>query len=46
VYDKFGQEDSIITYWWEDPALKDELEGAMNNGESLAKKPFKVVYQE
>jgi microcin C transport system substrate-binding protein len=46
VYDKYGQEDSIITYWWEDSALKDELERAMNKEESLAKKPFKVVYEE
>ena len=46
VYDKFGREDSIITYWWEDPQRKETLEQAMGNNQALEKKPFKVVYQE
>jgi len=46
VFDKFGQEESIITYWWEDPELVQTLEQAKKEKKSLAKKPFKVVYQE
>ena len=46
VFDKFGQEESIITYWWEDPAMVKELDQAMETDQALAKKPFKVVYQE
>jgi len=46
VYDKFGQEDSIITYWWEDPERKESLDQAMENNQALEKQPFKVVYQE
>jgi hypothetical protein len=46
VYDKFGREDSIITYWWEDPQRNETLEQAMKNNQALEKKPFKVVYQE
>ena len=46
VFDKFGQEESIITYWWEDPVMVKELDQAMETDQALAKKPFKVVYQE
>lgn len=46
VFDKFGQEESIITYWWEDPAMVDVLNNAMKKDEVLPRKPFKVVYQE
>ena len=46
VYDKFGQEDSIITYWCEDPEMKINLEQAMKDDQNLPQKPFKVVYQE
>ena len=46
VFDKFGQEDSIITYWWEDQNMVNTLNQAMETGESLVTKPFKVVYQE
>ena len=46
VFDKFGQEDSIITYWSEDPELVEALDQAKKENKSLAKKPFKVVYQE
>ena len=45
VFDKFGQEESIITYWWEDPVMVKELDQAMETDQALAKKPFKVVYQ-
>ena len=46
VFDKFSQEESIITYWWEDPALATSLTEAMESDQSLPKKRFKVVYQE
>ncbi|MEL0098431.1 MAG: extracellular solute-binding protein [Opitutae bacterium] len=46
VFDKFGQEESIITYWWEDPAMVAALDQAMEDDQSLPEKPFKVVYQE
>ena len=46
VFDKFGQEESIITYWWEDPAMVNTLSKAMETDQSIATKPFKVVYQE
>ena len=46
VFDKFSQEESIITYWWEDPDLATSLTEAMESDQSLPKKRFKVVYQE
>jgi len=46
VFDKFGQEDSIVTYWSEDRELLQTLDQAKKENKSLAKKPFKVVYQE
>ncbi len=46
VFDKFSQEESIITYWWEDPDLATSLTEAMESDQSLPKKRFKMVYQE
>lgn len=46
VFDKFGQEESILTYWWEDPALVEQLNEATESNQPLPLKPFKVVYQE
>ena len=34
VFDKFGQEESIITYWWEDPAMVKELDQAMETDQA------------
>lgn len=46
VFDKFGMEESIIAYWWEDPVMLESLDQAMEADEKLPLKPFKVVYQE
>jgi len=46
VFSKFGQEESIITYWWEDPKLKENLEQSIKANQEMPKKPFKIVYQE
>ena len=46
VFDKFGQEDSIITYWCESPEMVNALTQAKASNQFLPKKPFKVVYQE
>lgn len=46
VFDKFNQEDSIITYWWEDPELTDILDRGMKENSSLPQKQFKIVFKE
>ena len=46
VFDKFGQEDSIITYWSESQEMVNALTQAKASNQFLPKKPFKVVYQE
>ena len=39
---KFGDEDSILTYWWLDPGSDADLEDAMSRHRSLPKRPLEM----
>ena len=46
VFDKYGREDSIIVYWWIDPAKEKALKEAMKNNTSLPGEPEGIHYIE
>ena len=46
VFSKFDREESIITYWWQDPEMKKSLDQAIKDNQGMPRKALKVVYQE
>ncbi len=46
VLGKYGDEESVLTYWWHDPDRAAELEEAMDSGSFLPGVPVRVDYDE
>ncbi len=46
VFDKFSREDSIITYWWIDPAKGKALKEAMKKNTALPMEPEGIHYKD
>ena len=46
VLSKFGDERSLLTYWWYDADNADDLKDAMSNGEALPARPDIVDFDE
>ncbi len=46
ILSKFGDEDSIVAYWWADPSSAEELKQAMKNGTPLPPLPEEVDFDQ
>ncbi|MDA3800503.1 MAG: extracellular solute-binding protein [Kiritimatiellae bacterium] len=46
ILSKFGNESSVLSYWWLDPDLNAELKDAIEADDSLIEEPEKVFFDE
>ncbi len=46
VLDKYVNERSLVTYWWFDASSEQELQHAMDRGESLPAKPEQIFFDD
>ena len=44
VLSKYGDERSLLNYWWYDPETVSELKAAMSNGDIMPPRPVTIDF--